>query len=66
VSHALACPHGLSLINPERKLKFQRKSEYPVSQTRWSGFDRFSLRRLSKGRQGPLLTSEIAAVEMDE
>jgi hypothetical protein len=39
-SHTLAHLHGLSLINVERNLKFQRKSECPISQTGWSSFGR--------------------------
>jgi hypothetical protein len=44
-SHALAHPHSLSLMELEHNLKLQGKSEYPVSQTGWSGFGRFSLCR---------------------
>jgi hypothetical protein len=44
-SHALAHLHGLSLIELECNLKFQGKSEYPISQIRWSDFGRFSFRR---------------------
>jgi hypothetical protein len=45
VSHALAHSHDLSSIDLEHDLKFQEKLEYPVSQTGWSSFDRFSLHR---------------------
>jgi hypothetical protein len=45
VSHTLAHSHGLSLIELEHNLKFQGKPEYLISQTRWSDFGRFSLRR---------------------
>jgi hypothetical protein len=44
-SHTLARPHGVSLTNLERNLNFLGKPEYPVSQTGWSGFGRFSLHR---------------------
>jgi hypothetical protein len=44
-SHALARPHGLSLIELERNLKFQIKLDYLVFQTRWFDFDRFNLHR---------------------
>jgi hypothetical protein len=40
VSHALAHPHGLSLIDLKHNLKFQGKPKYPVSQTRWFNFDK--------------------------
>jgi hypothetical protein len=46
VSHALAHPHGLSLIDLEHNMKFQGKLEHPISQTRWSSFGRFILCRL--------------------
>jgi hypothetical protein len=45
VSHTLACPCGLSLTDLECNLNFQGKLVYPVSQTGWSGFGRFSLRK---------------------
>jgi hypothetical protein len=63
VSHTLAHLHGLSLIELEHKLKFQGKPEYPISQTGWSGFDRFSIhqRRLSVTEIG--LTSAQATFE---
>jgi hypothetical protein len=44
-SHALARPHGLSLIELEHNLKFQGKPEYPIFESGWSGFSIFSLRR---------------------
>jgi hypothetical protein len=43
VRHALAHPHGLSLIELEHNLKFEGKLEYSFSQTGWSSFGSFSL-----------------------
>jgi hypothetical protein len=58
VSHAMAHPYSLSLIDPEHDLKFQGKPEYPISQTGWSNFDKFSLhrRRASVAEIGPTST----------
>jgi hypothetical protein len=42
VSHTLARPHSLRLIDLEHNLKFQEKPEYWVSQTGWSDFGRFN------------------------
>jgi hypothetical protein len=43
--HALAYKNGLSLIDLEQNRKCEGKLECLVSQTRWSAFGRFSLRR---------------------
>jgi hypothetical protein len=53
VSHVLARPHGLSLIDLECNLKFQGKF-----QTGWFGFGRFSLHRrhASATKIGPTST----------
>jgi hypothetical protein len=44
MNHALAHPHGLSLIDMERNLEYQGNPEYPIFQTGWSDFDKFNLR----------------------
>jgi hypothetical protein len=61
VSHILARPHSLSLIDLKRSLKFLRKLEYPVYQTRWSSFGRFSLRRRRTSATEIVPTSTQAA-----
>jgi hypothetical protein len=62
MSHALACPHGLSLMGQEHNMIFQGKLEYPVYQTEWSDFDRFSFhrRRTPTTEIGPTSTQVVS------